>query len=368
MIYSEYGQTGKKVSAVGFGGMRFDESKSNEENAELLIYAYEKGINYFDTAPGYSSDRSEDIYGIGLSKLKGTFYVTSKAMPTKVDTSEKAIEAVKKSLERLKVDKINFYHVWCIRNMDHYSLAMRPGGQYEGLLKCKEEGLIEHIVFSSHQPGDQVKQVLDDGMFEGVLLGMNILNFPYRWDGVSYAYKNKYGVVAMNPLSGGMIPQHEEQLGYLTENNESATEAALRFNISCPEITVTLNGFTTREQIDMACRIADESKPFTEEDINKIRAKLGTNMNSVCTACGYCKDCPVGIPIPSYMQHYNEKQIFSADDDALKNILKFSHEWGLLASNSVRAKACIECGKCERDCTQHLPIIERLKYLNKLDS
>ena len=75
MIYSEYGQTGKKVSAVGFGGMRFDESKSNEENAELLIYAYEKGINYFDTAPGYSSDRSEDIYGIGLSKLKGTFYV-----------------------------------------------------------------------------------------------------------------------------------------------------------------------------------------------------------------------------------------------------------------------------------------------------
>ena len=48
MIYKEYGKTGIKVSAVGFGGMRFDEKKSNEENAELLLYAKEKGSNYFD--------------------------------------------------------------------------------------------------------------------------------------------------------------------------------------------------------------------------------------------------------------------------------------------------------------------------------
>ncbi|WP_211724917.1 hypothetical protein, partial [Klebsiella pneumoniae] len=64
------------------------------------------------------------------------------------DTSEKAIAAVKKSIERLGVSKINFYHVWNIRKMEHYELAMRRGGQDEGLLKCKEEGLIDHIVFA----------------------------------------------------------------------------------------------------------------------------------------------------------------------------------------------------------------------------
>ena len=70
MIYKKYGNIGKEVSAVGFGGMQFDETKSNEENATLLQYAFDKGINYFDTAPGYCSDRSEDIFGIGIDLLK----------------------------------------------------------------------------------------------------------------------------------------------------------------------------------------------------------------------------------------------------------------------------------------------------------
>lgn len=94
---------------------------------------------------------------------------------------------------------------------------MKPGGQYEGLLKCKEEGLIDHIVFSSHQPGDEVLQVLDDNKFEGVTMGINLLNFPYRWKCVEYAYKKNYGVVAMNPLNVGAVPQHKDALSFLSK-------------------------------------------------------------------------------------------------------------------------------------------------------
>jgi hypothetical protein len=75
----------------------------------------------------------------------------------------------------------------------------------EGLLECKEEGLIDHIVFSSHQPGTEIKHILEEGKMEGVLLGINILNFPYRWDGVMAAYQKGYGVVAMNPLHESVI-------------------------------------------------------------------------------------------------------------------------------------------------------------------
>jgi aryl-alcohol dehydrogenase-like predicted oxidoreductase len=84
MIYNTYGKTGKKVSAVGFGGMRFDETKSNAENAELVRYANSKGINYFDTAPGYCSDTSEDIFGEAFKDMPGDFYVSTKGMPTNV--------------------------------------------------------------------------------------------------------------------------------------------------------------------------------------------------------------------------------------------------------------------------------------------
>ena len=69
MKYSEYGNTGKLVSAVGFGGMRFDMEKSMEENAELVRYAFDKGINYFDTAPAYCDGKSEQIYGMAFKNM-----------------------------------------------------------------------------------------------------------------------------------------------------------------------------------------------------------------------------------------------------------------------------------------------------------
>ncbi len=242
---------------------------------------------------------------------------------------------------------------------------MKPGGQYEGLLRAKEEGLIDHIVLSSHQMGDGVKAILEDGRIEGVLLGVNILNFPYRWSGVEAAFKMGYGIVAMNPLSGGAIPKHEDELKFLTEGDESATEAALRFVISAPQITVALNGFTTKEHIDMACRIADEAKPFTDEEIEAIRTKVGESMNEACTGCGYCNKCPQGIPVPSFMQVYNEKHVFHKTEEQMEKLVDTTYKWGLLVGQKGTHELCIECGICEEECTQHLPIIERLKEFDK---
>jgi uncharacterized protein len=367
MLYKEYGKTGKKVSAVGFGGMRFDMKMPFEEQVELVRYASEKGINYFDTAPGYCDDQSEMIFGEAFKQMPNPFYVSTKGMPTQFDTAEKAIAAVKKSLQRLGVPKIHFYHIWCIREQEHYDLAMKPGGQYEGLLQCKEEGLIDHIVLSSHQIGDEVKHILMDHKIEGILLGVNILNFPYRWEGVQTAYDMGYGVVAMNPLAGGAIPSHEKELSFLSEGHETPTEAALRFVISCPQISVALNGFTTKEHIDMACNIANEAIPFEQSEIDRIAKKVGSSMNEACTGCGYCDLCPQGIQIPSFMQVYNEKHVFHKTDEEMRKLLKNAYSWGLLTGKKDTEKTCIECGLCETECTQHLPIIQRLAEFSKWD-
>ncbi len=361
MKYSEYGSTGKKVSAVGFGGMRFDLEKSNEENAELVRYASAQGINYFDTAPGYCEDRSEDIYGLAFKNMPNDFYVTTKAMPTAVKDAQDAYDKVRRSLDRLGVDRINFYHVWCLRKMDHYFKAMEPNGQYEGLLRCKEEGLIDHIVCSSHQPGEEIKQLLSYGSFEGILLGTNILNFPYRYEGMIEAKKRNLGVVAMNPLAGGAIPNNAEKLQFLCSNDkENPVESALRFIITNPYINVALVGFTTCEHIDTACRIASNATEMTQQELDRLTGLLGTNMNEICTGCGYCKDCPKQINIPGYMQYYNEKVMFGTEDDKLRERLDFNLNWGLMANSKGRAGDCIKCGKCETACTQHLPIISRL--------
>jgi len=364
MIYNEYGRTGVMVSTVGFGGMQFDISRPNAENAELLLYAHEKGINYFDTAMGYCNNKSEEIFGIAFKQMTGLrddFYVSTKAMPTEFDTADKATAAVEKSLKRLKVDKIDFFHVWCIRKMAQYELAMKPGGMYEGLLKCKEQGMIDHIVVSTHLQGRQVRQIVEDGKFEGVLLGVNILNFMYRWEAVQAAWEAGWGVVAMNPLLGGVIPKHEKSLSFLAGDGETPTEAALRFCISCPQITITLNGFTTKEHIDMACRIADDSRPFTQADIERVKEHISGNMDSLCTGCGYCVGvCPENIAVANYMQFYNDKPLCGKTDEQMTDAIKFSYEWGILADLAAQAGDCTECGKCQDACTQHLNIIERL--------
>ncbi len=363
MQYSEYGTTGCMVSAVGFGGMRFDvENESIVKSAELLEYAFDKGINYFDTAPGYCSDKSETIFGEGLKHLpRDKVFITSKIMPTVAQTAQQGIDAVKKSLKVMGIDYIDFFHVWCLREMAHYEAAVKPDGLYEGLLKCQEEGLVRNIVFSSHQSGGEIKQIIETGKFAGVLLGANILNFPYRWDGVEAAYKSGCGVVAMNPLAGGAIPTHEQELSFLAKDGMSVTESALRFMICCPQITVTLNGFTTREHIDTACRIADTGEAFTPEEIAEIREQIGKNMNSVCTGCGYCNKCPQGIDVPSYMQVYNEHHLFGKDDERMKKQMDHEYNWGRLVGSRDTYKDCVACGICENECTQHLPIIERLK-------
>jgi hypothetical protein len=84
MYYKEYGNTGMKVSAIGMGCMRYNEEDVAagrfEKCAEIPLYAAEKGINYFDTAPFYCNDKSEIITGMALSQLKrDSYYVSSKA-------------------------------------------------------------------------------------------------------------------------------------------------------------------------------------------------------------------------------------------------------------------------------------------------
>jgi predicted aldo/keto reductase-like oxidoreductase len=366
-MYCEYGKTGAKVSAVGFGGMRFDKSKSNEENAQLLLYAQSKGINFFDTAPGYCNGMSEVIFGIALKQMKDSrdsYYVSTKGgVPRTPNGADRARSAVEKSLKRLNVKRIDFYHIWCIRRMDQYERAMKKGGQYEGLMRCKEEGLIGHIVISTHLPGPQVKEIIQKNEFEGILLGVNMLNFPYRWEGVQVAYDAQLGVVAMNPLSGGLIPQHEKELAFLADGNETPTQAALRFCINCPQITVTLVGFSTKEHIDIACSATDSYKSFTNEEIARIRAHVSESMNSVCTGCGYCvKCCPQKVPVANYMQAYNERPLFNRSNKEMLRKMEL-YRWSLLADRLVNASDCIECGACEEVCTQHLNIIERLKEI-----
>jgi uncharacterized protein len=127
---------------------------------------------------------------------------------------------------------------------------------------------------------------------------------------------------------------------------------------------VALNGFTTKEHIDIACAVADNSRGFSQAEIDEVEKHIIDNMNTLCTSCGYClADCPQDIPIASYLQYYNEKLLFGISDQDMIKGLDHHHTWGILADRKAEAADCIQCGKCEQACTQHLNIMDRLREI-----
>ncbi len=364
MIYKEYGKTGKKVSALGFGGMRFkkDEYEMDPEIcAEIVRYANSKGINYFDTAPGYCDDMSEKIYGLAFKNMPSDFYVSTKSSNWSDKTADDVRRRCENSLKRMNVKKINFFHMWCIMNMEHYRKVMAPGGPYEGALKLKEEGLIDHICISTHAKGSEIREIVEEGFYEGILLGYNATNFAFRQEGLISAYNQDMGVVTMNPLGGGIIPQNPEFYSFIKENSDDTlAQAALKFNISHKEITIALAGMGSKSEVDENIVATETYVEMTTEKLETFRKHLSQSLDSLCTGCGYCDSCPAGIPIPKFMDAYNTK-IITGDESQI--ISRLQYHWG---SKPKQAADCTECGKCERLCTQHLPIIARLKEIAPL--
>ncbi|WP_070000840.1 aldo/keto reductase [Cellulosilyticum sp. I15G10I2] len=369
MIYRQYGQTDKEVSIIGFGGMRFLEEDFQEGNyekcAELINYAREKGINYFDTAPLYCDDQSEKILGYAFSQMKKDFFVATKTSThvTGDKTSDDVLRRIETSLSRLKIDKINFMHLWCVLDYDMFERYTQKGGLFEGFLKAKARGLVEHIALSTHASGEDIEKMLETELFEGVLLGYNATNFAFREKGLEAAKRLKRAVVTMNPLGGGLIPQRADYYAFLKQNAEdTVAKAAIRFNASHPEITVTLCGFSNKEQVDEACEAIKDLKPITDAEKLQIKSHLKASLNNVCTGCGYCDDCPKGIAIPKLMDAYNQYIITDKEEDILRRI---KNHWQIKAEKGG-ALQCTACGKCERACTQKLPIIERLREISAL--
>lgn len=363
MIYREYGSTGKKVSVIGFGGMRF--GKDEDYAAEVVRHANKLGINYFDTAPFYCDDRSENIFGKAFKKMPEEFYVSTKSNVRQEGDADAVRKRIEKSLNRLGVEKINFYHMWCIMDLEQYQKVMAPGGPYEGALKAKEEGLIEHLVFSTHCKGEDIRKIIEDKVFEGVLLGYNVMNHPYRQEGVRAALEHNIGVVTMNPLGGGLIPQNKEYFDFIRQyNDETVNQAALRFNLAQEGITVALSGMASIEEVEENIKTVNQPLIFSNEKRQEIKDKILKDMDSLCTTCQYCTKCPKKINIHHYLEAYNLKLLQGTEE--MKNHIAWLKREGRIKAHHATPADCIECGKCEELCTQKLPIMERLKEIAEI--
>lgn len=360
MQYRPYGATGKDVSVLAMGGMRFANPDDIDAMAEIPLYLYDQGVNYFDTAPIYCRDKSEEILGTAVQQMKKRvadggreFYVTSK---TTKDTPAGVREELERSLKRIGVDCIDFYHIWCLRTWEEWEQRKR-GGAVEEFHKLKDEGLIRHVVCSHHMDSADTERLIADAQVEGMLLGYNAANFLYRQDGIRTAAAKNWGVMVMNPLGGGLFWQAPEKFEFLkTREGDDFVRGALRFVLSHPEITGALVGVRSLEDARQAVEAVESMALMPQEELEAFKGAIRENFPDLCTGCGYCRECPVDIPVDKLMETCN--QVMLGSPQAVWGRLKW--HWGVEDVDEL-VDACVECGRCEELCTQHLPIRERLK-------
>ncbi|MCL2264615.1 MAG: aldo/keto reductase [Treponema sp.] len=367
MIYKTFGNTGKKISALGFGAMRLPMIEADGKkviNDELAIplmrQAFDMGINYIDTAPLYCDSLSEEAVGKALKGYREKVYLSTKN-PIEDNDGDHWTKRLENSLKRLDTSYIDFYHFWGINLKGFESWQGLKYGPIEAARKAKEQGLIKHISFSYHDAPENFKKIVDSGIFESVLVQYNLLDRSNE-ENIAYAKSKGLGTAAMGPVGGGRLGAPSEVIqGLLKNKSVSTAETALRFVFANDNIDICLSGMENLQMVKENFDVASRTDHLSEEEMNHIKAMMEENKNLAnlyCTGCNYCKPCPQGIEIPFLFEIMNRYRVYGLKEHAKKAYNEVLNGWSWIKSAS--ASKCIQCGVCEEKCPQKLPIIRQL--------
>ena len=331
MEHRVLGKTGLKISRLGFGGIPIQKIDA-EGTKKLMQSLVEHGINYIDTARGYTV--SEEYLGYALEGIRDKFVLATKSMARTREGMEKDIEI---SLKNLRTDYIDLYQIHNPSAKD-LEQVLAPGGALEALQEAKRTGKIGHIGITLHSV-DLFRQAVDFDWVETIMFPYNIVESQGE-DLIAKCKERNIGFICMKPLAGGAL--------------EDAT-LALRYIMNNDAVTVVIPGMAEEKEILQNVAAVADTRPLTEEElaaIDAIRKTLGTQF---CRRCNYCAPCTVGIPISmmflleGYYKRYDLKDWANARYEGM----------------AKHASDCIECGACEERCPYNLPIRQMLKAVDK---
>lgn len=327
MEYRILGRTGLKVSRMGFGGIPIQRIDPQGTRA-LMLRLREEGINYIDTARGYTV--SESYLGEALEGIRGDFILATKSMNRTKEGMAKDIDI---SLGNLRTDYIDLYQVHN-PSVAQLEQVVAPGGALEALLEAKAAGKIGHIGLTAHSL-EVFTMGLEMPWVETIMFPYNIVE-SQGIDLIAKCAEKGIGFIDMKPLAGGAIEDATLALRYVCANNN---------------VTITIPGMAELSELDQNLAAVNDTTPLTDADfarMDAIRKDLGTHF---CRRCNYCAPCTVGISIPNCFLFQGYLQRYGLADWAK----------GRYEAMSVKASACIGCGACEGRCPYSLPIRDMLK-------
>ncbi len=361
MIYKEY--QNERLSALGLGAMRLptapDGTIDKQAAAEMVAYAMQNGINYYDTAWGYHSGQSEPVMGEILSAYpRESFYLASKFPGYDLANIPKVAEIFEQQLERCRVEYFDFYmfHNVCEANLEAY---LDPAnGIFDYLMEQKRKGRIRHLGFSTHASLEGMRRFLDayGRDMEFCQIQLNYLDWTFQQAKEKVDMLKEYNVPVwvMEPLRGGKLANlgAAQAAALQAVRNESVPAVAFRFLQAIPTVTVTLSGMSNMAQLQENMAVFSEHKPLNGVEFDGVLAVADEMRRTLlpCTSCRYCTEyCPQELDIPALLKRYNE-YAFTGAAISPAVLQKFPAE--------KQPGACLGCHSCEAVCPQNIKIAD----------
>ncbi|GLI11869.1 aldo/keto reductase [Methanobrevibacter arboriphilus] len=370
MKYRKIEKNKDKLSVLGYGCMRFPKKNrviDYEKTEKQIITAIEKGVNYFDTA--YLYPKSEETLGkiLKSNNCREKVKIATKMPVQAIKTREKMDEILENQLKRLKTDYIDYYLIHNLIKFEEWE-NLKNLGILDFINSEKKKGRLINFGFSFHGNLHEFKKIIDDYNWEVCMIQYNYIDEHYQagTEGLDYAVSKNIGVIAMEPLRGGMLVEKlPKKAKKIIENfnvKRSPGEWGLRWVWDSPDIKVVLSGMNDDKIIEENINAASESSPNSlsleeKQMLEKVKEEFKSKIKVECTNCAYCMPCPQGVDIPTCFSSYNDKSIFGGFKPQVMYVNA--------TEDKSAAYKCTQCGVCEKKCPQEIPIIEELKNVSK---
>ena len=318
MIYHDF--QGLKLSVLGFGAMRLpvlaDGSVNEPLTTEMVRYAVEHGVNYFDTAYPYHGGMSEVVLSRALSAYpRESYYLATKYPGHQLSDSYDPAAVFEEQLKKCGVEYFDFYLMHNVYENSIRTYTDPRWGIVDYFVEQKRLGRIRHLGFSCHGGLDILREFLDryGDVMEFCQIQLNWLDWKLQDGRTKYELLTERGIPVwvMEPVRGGRLAKlseaEETQLKSLRPE-ESIPAWSFRWLQGLPNVKMVLSGMSDMAQMEDNVKTFSAENPLSQVERETLAAIAEGMMDAIpCTACRYCCDgCPMGLDIPMLLHAYND--------------------------------------------------------------
>jgi predicted aldo/keto reductase-like oxidoreductase len=342
--YNDLGKTGIKVPDVSCGAISFFEPN-------VLRYAYDLGVTYFDTAESYMRTKSESFIGDALKDIRDKVTITTKhGLNAKVKRDE-IIKRVEASLQRMKSDYVDIAMVHGVSD-----LALLDNEEIQAAYaQLKKDGKVRFTGFSTHNAKLTLKQALENDFASVILVIYNHDEGKEIEPLIEQVRQKGIGTVAMKVFAGGK----HGNLKSLISQEVSYPQAALRWVLSNSNVDTCIPTMSSYSHVEEY--VGTSGKPLNRADLEVIAEYQRQTKDQYCrVSCQEClPSCPQNVAINEVLRYKMYFEDYGREKDAMQYYIELE--------DGKKPLNCTSCsGTCETACQYNLKVKEKLIHAHEI--